>query len=43
MYFERKNDFLKIFKNSYMSLLCITDPEYGGQDHKVWNFRQFLS
>jgi hypothetical protein len=26
-----------------MRSLCITDPEYGGQDQEIWSFIQFLS
>jgi hypothetical protein len=42
MDFERNFDFFNARKNSYTGLLGTTDPEYGGQDTKIWSFGQFL-
>jgi hypothetical protein len=42
MDFEQKFDFLKTHKNSYMRPLCITDPQYGGDNKEIRSFYQFL-
>jgi hypothetical protein len=42
MDFERKFDFFKTNKKSYMESLCITDLEYGHNSQYIWSFGQFL-
>jgi hypothetical protein len=42
MDFERNFDFLKTCKNSYNGSLNISDPEYGGHNHEIRSFGQFL-
>jgi hypothetical protein len=42
MDFKRKFKIFKPHKNSYMRPLCITDPEYGGHDQKIYSLGRFL-
>jgi hypothetical protein len=42
MDFERKFEFFKTHKNSYMGPLYITDLEYVGNDQEIRSFSQFL-
>jgi hypothetical protein len=42
MDFEQKFVFFKTRKNSNLGLLCIKDPQYGGDDKEIQSFYQFL-
>jgi hypothetical protein len=42
MDFEQKMIFLKTHKNSYTGPFYITDLKYGGHDHELQCFGQFL-
>jgi hypothetical protein len=34
--------FFKTHKNSYTTLLCMSDPQYSGHDQEIWSFSVFL-